>query len=202
MTLVRALALLASVVFLIRLLPQPVRLARRGATDGLSPLAAINALVSAVAWTAYGAVAHLPVVWVVSLLAMIPCTWQVVLLWHRTTRADLAWGGAFAATVVGAGLVGHLGFVLGGTVLVTTGPQVRAALVSSDLSGVAPATWRIALVDAVSWGLYGLVIRDGALIGYFVTLLVASLVVLARISWTERAAAATAALGVAAPGTP
>lgn len=198
MTLVRALALLASVVFLIRLLPQPVRLARRGSADGLSPLAALNALVSAVAWAAYGVAAHLPVVWTVSVLAVVPCAWQVALLRGHTTRTDLLWAAAFAGAVVAAAVVGHLGFVLGATVLVTTGPQVRAALVSSDLSGVAPATWRIAVIDAITWGLYGLAIRDGALIGYFVTLLVASLVVLARISWAERAAAAALAFPPAA----
>ena len=49
-----ALGLLASGVFLVRLLPQPVRLARTGVASGVSPLAALNSMLTMVAWVAYG----------------------------------------------------------------------------------------------------------------------------------------------------
>lgn len=189
MSAVQALALLASAVFLARLLPQPVRLARHGVAAGVSPLAALNAVVSAVAWIAYGLAAHLPVVWGVSVLALLPGVWQAVLLRPQVRRRDLAWSGAFAATLVVAASTGLLGVALGGTVLVTAGPQVRTALVSHDLSGLAPATWRIAIVDAITWGLYGAAIGDAALVGYFVVLLTTAVVVLGRIAWTSRPAA-------------
>ena len=55
MSSVDALGLLASVVFLVRLLPQPVRLARRPqVVAGVSALAALQAVVAAGAWVAYG----------------------------------------------------------------------------------------------------------------------------------------------------
>jgi phosphoglucosamine mutase len=54
-----ALGYFASAVFLVRLLPQPIRLARDGRPAGVSALAALNAVVSAFAWTAYGLIAGL-----------------------------------------------------------------------------------------------------------------------------------------------
>ena len=63
------------------------------------------------------------------------------------------------------------------------------ALVEDDLSGIAPATWRVALVDAATWGAYGWAVSDLALIGYFGVLTASSATILARIAWTERAAA-------------
>ena len=80
MSAVDALAIVASVVFLVRLLPQPLRLARHGVAEGVSALAALNAVISALAWVAYGLQAQLPVVWGVSVLALVPGVWQAMLL--------------------------------------------------------------------------------------------------------------------------
>lgn len=186
MSLTDALAVTASVVFLVRLLPQPIRLARSGVAAGVSSAAALNAVVSALAWIAYGLVQGLPVVWGVSVLALIPCTWQALLLRRQVTRRDLAAVGGFVVALVLAAAMGVLGVALAGTVLVTTGPQVRRVLREHDLSGVAPATWCVAVVDAVTWGAYGWAVSDAALIGYFVALLLAAVVVLSRLAWTSR----------------
>ena len=45
----RILALVASTVFLVRLLPQPIRLPRSGVATGVSAAPALNAVVSPVA---------------------------------------------------------------------------------------------------------------------------------------------------------
>lgn len=190
MSVVDLLAITASVVFLIRLLPQPIRLARSGVAAGVSSAAALNACVSAAAWIAYGASQGLPVVWGVSVLALIPSTWQAVLLRRQVTRRDLAAVGGFVAALLVAAALGVLGVALAGTVLVTTGPQVRRVLREHDLSGVAPATWWVAVVDAVTWGAYGWAVSDAALIGYFVALLAAAVIVLSRLAWTSRNPAA------------
>lgn len=188
MPVVDLLAIAASAVFLIRLLPQPIRLARSGVAAGVSSAAALNAVVSATAWIAYGLVQGLPVVWGVSVLALIPCTWQAVLLRRQITRRDLAAVGGFVAALLAAAAMGVLGVALAGTVLVTTGPQIRRVLREHDLSGIAPATWWVAIVDAVSWGAYGWAVSDAALIGYFIALLAAAVIVLTRLALTGRTA--------------
>lgn len=188
-----ALGYFASAVFLVRLLPQPIRLARDGRPAGVSALAALNAVVSAFAWTAYGLIAGLPVVWVVSILALIPGIWQAFLLRRELTRRDLVWASAYVAALSVAYAAGLLGAALAGTVLVTAGPQLYQALTETDLSGLAPNTWRIALLDAASWGLYGLALGDFALLGYFVVLTASAAIILIRIRQTRAAAAAAAA---------
>lgn len=186
MSAVDALAIVASVVFLVRLLPQPLRLARHGAAEGVSALAALNAVISALAWVAYGLQAQLPVVWGVSVLALVPGVWQATLLRRALGRQELAGAAAFVGALLAAAALGLLGVALGATVLVTTGPQVARALRVDDLSGVAPATWWVAIADAATWGAYGLAIGDAALVGYFVVLLASAVTVLWRISATSR----------------
>jgi uncharacterized protein with PQ loop repeat len=184
---VTVLALLASGVFLARLLPQPVRLARQGIDAGVAPLAAMNALVAAVAWLVYGWAADLPVVWVVSLLACVPGVWTVLLLGHKITGRDLVASALWVAVLVAAWFGGAFGAALGAGVLVTQGPQVLAALREDDLRGIAPMTWRLSLADAIVWGAYGWALGDPALLGYFVVLAVSSMIVLVRLRQTAPA---------------
>lgn len=183
------LALVASGIFLIRLLPQPFRLARGGGVSGVSALAALNAVVSACAWTAYGLQADLVVVWAVSVLALVPGIWQGVLLRREIRRRDLSWTGLYIVVLLLAAALGFLGVALAGTVLVTAGPQLRIAVTQDDLRGLAPATWWVGIFDATAWGLYGLAISDPALLGYFVVLVATAVVILSRIHWTQRTAA-------------
>lgn len=187
MSAVDALAIVASVVFLVRLLPQPVRLARRGVAVGVSALAALNAVISALAWMAYGLQADLPVVWGVSVLALGPSIWQAWLLRRDLDRRDLLGASLFVGALLAAAALDLLGVALGGTVLVTTGPQVARAVRSDDLSGLAPATWWVAIADAATWGAYGWAIGDAALVGYFVVLLGSAVTVLWRIGATAPA---------------
>lgn len=182
------LGIVASIVFIARLTPQPVRLARSGVADGVSALSALNALIAAVSWLVYGLVVDDPVVWIVSLVAVVPGLWAVVLLRHRTVPVDLVAAGAWAGVVVAAAVAGFLAAALGVGVVVTQGPQVWRACRDHDLSGLSPATWWLSILDAATWGAYGIAVVDPALIGYAAVLSTSALVVLVRISWTERAA--------------
>jgi hypothetical protein len=185
-----ALALVASCVFLCRLLPQPVRLARHGVDAGVSPLAAFNAVVVDGAWLAYGLWADLPAVWIVSLLAMIPGVWTAVLLRRKAGRWDVVGALAWVAALVAAATAGVFAGALGAGVLVTQGPQVVTAIRESDLRGIAPMTWRLALLDAIAWGAYGWVLQDPALLGYFAVLSICSVIVLVRLRQTAGVPAA------------
>jgi uncharacterized protein with PQ loop repeat len=178
------LALVASTIFLVRLLPQPVRLARTGIDDGVSALAAINALVNSVGWLVYGLAQELPVVWIVAALSLVPDAWTVALLRRRVGRRDIAVGFGLVGAIVLAAVTGTLAGLLAAGVVLTHGPQVLKALRDRDLRGIAPATWWVAIADATSWGLYGLVIGDPALQGYGAVLLVSAVTVLVRIWWT------------------
>lgn len=192
------LALLASGVFLVRLLPQPVRLVRHQVDAGVSPLSAMNALIADLAWLAYGLWAGIPAVWIVSVLALLPEVWTVALLRRKTRPVELGIAALWAGAILLSAPLGLLAAALGVGVLVTQGPQVLMALREDDLRGIAPATWRLALADAICWGAYGWAIGDPALLGYFAVLSTSAVIVLVRL----RVTAGRAAVSLAPASTP
>lgn len=194
------LGIVASGVFIARLTPQPVRLARSGVAEGVSPLSALNALISAVSWLVYGLVVDDPVVWIVSLVAVVPGAWAVMLLRRRTTARDLAIAGTWASLVAVAAIVGVLAAALAVGVVVTQGPQVLQACRDDDLRGLSPATWWLSILDATTWGAYGAAVGDAALLGYAAVLSTSAIIVLARIRWTSRAGRRAAPTGVPVTG--
>lgn len=176
----------APLVFLVRLVPQPLRLARTGVDQGVSPLAAFNQVLSEAAWLGYGLVAQRVSIWLVSALAAFPSAWQAAMLLPRSRRSDVYGAAAFAAAIGVAWAAGVLGAVLGASVLVTAGPQVVRAVRSADVSGIAAATWWLSLLDAALWGAYGWVIDDMALVGYWAVLTACAVTVLGRLSLARR----------------
>jgi uncharacterized protein with PQ loop repeat len=185
-TVATVLSIVAPVVYLVRLLPQPLRLYRTGVAAGVSPLSAMNGVIGDVGWLAYGLSAGLPAVWVVSSLALVPAIWTAALLRREVTRLDLAGAAAWAVVLVVSAALGVVGVSLAAGVVVSQGPQVLEALRDDDLSGIAPSTWWVAVLDAGTWGAYGVAVGDAALMGYGVVLSAAAAVVLARIEWTVR----------------
>ena len=177
---------LATFAFLIRLLPQPIRLMRTGVPDGVSPMAVMNIALTELAWLLYGLIEGLVPVWVVSLPALPLGLWTVVLIRRQITRRDLLGSGIWLATIALGWLTGPLAVVLAASVLVNYGPQVVTALRGRRLDGLAPATWWLALADATLWGAYGIAVGDPALIGYCVVLTASALVILWRIRRTAR----------------
>lgn len=180
------LSFVASAIFLVRLLPQPARLWRTGVSAGVSAVAAANAVTSAAAWLIYGLAHGVVVVWVVSIIALVPGVWTVLLLRCEFGRTDLLAAGAVVSAFAIAAALGVFGAALSLGVLATAGPQVWRAIREADLRGIAPATWFVALADASLWGAYGIVISDGALEGYGAVLLTSATIVLGRIAWTRR----------------
>jgi uncharacterized protein with PQ loop repeat len=187
LTVVEVLAVIAPLVYLVRLLPQPVRLWRTGVAAGVSPLAAMNGVIGDIGWLAYGLSAGLPAVWAVSAVALVPATWTVALLRRRVVRTDLVIAGAWAAVLVVSAGLGVVGITLALGVLITQGPQVWAAIRSRDLRGIAPGTWWLSVLDALTWGSYGAAVGDEALMLYGMVLIVSATIVLGRIHWTRRA---------------
>lgn len=181
------LALIASGVFLGRLLPQPLRTLRTGRVDGVSALAAMNALIADGAWLAYGLSARVTAVWLVSVPALAVSSWTVLLI-RRVVRArDLALASAWLAAVGACAAAGSLPAALSLTVVVCCGPAVWSAFSSPSPVGVSAWTWWLAVADASSWGAYGLAIGDGALQLYGAVLLATAVAMLLRLGPVRRA---------------
>ncbi len=175
---------LAAAAFFARLLPQPLKLWRTGLPQGVSALAALNNVVTDVGWLLYGVASSTTQVWLTASVALVPGIWTVVLLRSHTTTRQVALAGVWLG-VVGITLpLGLVGGVLAVSVLVNHGPQVWTVLREDDLSGVAVTTWRLAILDATLWGLFGAIGDevDGALVGYGVVLLLTAIVVLVRVA--------------------
>lgn len=189
------LAVVASVVFLARLLPQPLRSLRTGRIEGVSLLAAVNAAVADGAWMAYGLSAHLPAIWVVSLPAFVLSAFTAVILRGQATRRDLALGGGWTVVVAATAAAGPtaLTLVLAATVVVCCGPTVWSAYRTRHPDGISPLTWLLAVADASSWGAYGVVVRSPALELYAVVMGITSAAMLSRMHATRGLAVAQTA---------
>ena len=194
--LIPLLAVAASLVFLARLLPQPLRTFRTGEVAGVSCLAAMNALVADAAWLLYGLTAGVLAVWLVSVPAVVLSGWTVLLLrrtigWRSAAIAS-GWLGLIVACAVG----GALPLALSLTVLVCCGPAVWSAFSTRSPVGLSRWTWWLAVADAATWGCYGLAIGDGALQMYGAVLMVTAGSVLMRLRSVGVAAAAAPPAGL------
>jgi uncharacterized protein with PQ loop repeat len=188
------LAIVASAIYLVRLLPQPIKTLRTGKVEGASWLGAANTLIADGAWFAYGLTAHIPPVWLVSIPAVAASAWTVALLRNEITAVNAAVAAAWLSTVLVAAEAGALGAVLTGTVLVTCGPHLVSAFRSREPAGVSRTTWRIAIADALSWGLYGVAIGNVALEGYGLALLATAILMLLRLTTVTTAQQSLAGL--------
>jgi uncharacterized protein with PQ loop repeat len=175
------LALAASLVFLVRLLPQPLRTLRTGQVAGVSVAAAANAFIADAAWLAYGLSARVVAVWLVSVPALLASGWTVILLRRSAGGRDLALSATWLVAVAVAAAGGVLSLALSMAVVVCCGPAVWTAYRSAAPDGLSRWTWWLAVADASLWGSYGLVIGDGALRMYGIVMLVTVAAVLVRL---------------------
>lgn len=175
------LGLLASLLYLIRLVPQPIRTLRTGQVAGVSGLAALNTLISDGAWLCYGLVAAVVPVWLVSIPAIAASALTVALLRRTIGRGDLAVASLWAALVVACAAGGVLTLALAATVLVTCGPALWSAYSHRHPVGLSRSTWWLAIADALAWGSYGVAIGDRALELYGVVQLLTAVAILVRL---------------------
>jgi len=185
---------LGGLIFVLRLVPQPLRLWRTGVRDGVSWLATVNGIVSTSGWLAYGVLVERAVLWVPSVVALVPEVVTLVLLGvrppdRRQLALFLGWFG-LVALAYPVGGVAALGGMIGLGVVVGVTPAVVTALRNDNLEGIARRTWQIALLDAALWGAYGFGTAEPLTAFYGIVLGTGASIILYRVAVTRRRSAA------------
>lgn len=160
MTLAAALVLAGTCLAAVFLVPQIRRVFVTRDTSGVSP-----------AWAAFGVVTN--------------SAWILYLVGQRL------WAPAFApalAFVTYGSLLAVMGVEGFAVALVLTPavqiiPEVGAKFRDASLRGVSPGTWWLGLAEAICWGWFGLIVGDGALVGYGAVMSFGPAVILIR-WWT------------------
>lgn len=190
MTFGELLGWIGGLLVVVRLLPQPWHTWRTGAVHGVSGTALANNLVSDVGWTAFGVATGLTPLWVAAGATVAVDVVALVVARRAVGTRALALAGAWAGALAAAWVVGGpvvFGTALGLATAVCHAPQVVTALRSTDLSGLHPATWWLALADAALWGGYGLATGELGVVVYGIVLGTAGTIVLTRLAVTRRA---------------
>lgn len=183
-------AIIATAVTFVQVVPQVVRLMRLKRTEGASPAWAAIGMVINIGWTAYVIAEELWVTIPAVLAAVISFGLVLYLLWRNGADVRVA---VIAGIVVGAAAVG-LQLVAGWTVLGTVlglsnglylGPSVWAAWRSHAPAGVAPLTWVLTAAEGALWGYYGVLVEAVPIMVYGSTALLLAALILLRL-WITR----------------
>ena len=186
----------AVVVALAHPVPQVVRVLRTRSVAGVSgPTTWLGCAINT-AWVTYGIARGLVPVAVLSGAYVVGYVTVAVLLVRRGNRRGIGTGLLAAAGLAGLVVIAGwtaLGTVLALAVLPQFLPQVVEAWTADDLTGLAPGTYLIAVLDGVVWGGFGVVAGDRPLMLYGVIMCsVAVAVLVPRHRWAARQAPAAA----------
>lgn len=170
LTLTASLGVLAPLLTVARGVPQAVRIVRRDA-DGVSVATWLLFVSVAQLWVAYGVIFHVPA----EVAANVPnALVAAVVVFFAARERSCATRSALVALALTAGVAAlatiavvadahwlvALPAVCGSLFLFV--PQLVTVMAGTDLDGVSPTTWTLALVTALAWGLYGALIRQPA----------------------------------------
>jgi len=170
LNLLNMLLVIANVVGVAMLIPQAVRLHRTGQLGGISAHWIGFGLMMNAGWLVYGLVKDLPGLIPVSAAAFGVYVWifrramtlsRSVAVTAATSAVALAVVSFVVALVAGVTVAG---IWLGLLYTVQFLPAAIEAVIADDLSGLAPATWALALLEAVIWTYYGVATGDLSLL--------------------------------------
>ena len=178
-------AVIATVLAVITLIPQIMKLWRTRNAEGVSATWAAFGTVSNGAWAAYLASQSLwlalPSTSVMAVFDLIP-----LLLIGWTGRSILratSLGTLWARALTAAGLVGGwqgLGLILGVSFGVQATPSLWTAFHTWAPRGISSGTWQLILIEGVLWGVYGAGYSDRAVVVYGILSTIASALMLGR----------------------
>lgn len=180
----------AVVIALAHPVPQVVRVLRTRSVAGVSGSTTWLGFAVNLAWVSYGVARGLLPVAVLSTAYVVGYGVVGVLLVGRGNRRGIGTGVLAGSVLVGLVLLGGwgvLGTVLALAVLPQFLPQVVEAWRADDLTGLAPGTYLLGIVDGVVWGSFGVVAGDRPLVLYGVVMCsVAIAVLVPRHRWAAR----------------
>jgi uncharacterized protein with PQ loop repeat len=170
-------------------LPQLARVRRAGTTAGVSWSWAALTSVNNAAWLGYFALSGFWTALVPAISATVLSGLLAVVLARRgggVPRRPLllasAWTLVLLTAGAGFGRTG-LGSALAVAFLIQVTPSVWTVYRSRDTAGVSRGTWLLIFGELLCWGVFGIHEADPRLIVLGATGVVASLLVLARVSW-------------------
>ncbi len=182
----------AVVVALAHPVPQIVRVLRTRSVAGVSGSTTWLGLAINLAWVSYGVARGLVPVAVLSTAYVLGYGVVGALLVARGNRRGIGTGALAGVGLAGLVVVGGwtaLGTVLALAVLPQFLPQVVEAWRADDLTGLAPGTYLIAVLDGIVWGGFGVVAGDRPLMLYgLIMCSVAVAVLIPRYRWAARQA--------------
>lgn len=181
-------------------LPQLARVRRSGTTAGVSWSWAALTSVNNAAWMGYFALSGFWTALVPAVSATVLSGQLAVVLARRgggIPKRPLvlasAWAVLLLTAAAASGRTG-LGSVLAVAFALQVTPSVWTVYRSPDTAGVSRATWLLILGELLCWGVFGIHEADPRLIVLGATGVVASLLVLARVSWPRAGRASAAQL--------
>lgn len=183
-----SLPLVAAFLAVPQFLPQLARVRRTGTMAGVSWSWAALTSANNAAWLAYFALSGFWTALVPAISATVLSGWLAVVLARHggVPRRPLLLTSVWALVLLVAGLVfgrAGLGSALAVAFLLQVTPSVWTVYRSRDTAGVSRGTWLLIFGELFCWGVFGIHEADPRLIVLGITGVVASLLVLARVSW-------------------
>ena len=191
------LPLVAAFLAVPQFLPQLARVRRAGTTAGVSWSWAALTSVNNAAWLGYFALSGFWTALVPAISATVLSGQLAVVLARRggMPKRPMMLASAWVVVLLTAAAVfgrTGLGSALAVAFALQVTPSVWTVYRSSDTAGVSRGTWLLIFGELLCWGVFGIHEADPRLIVLGATGVVASLLVLARVSWprADRAPAA------------
>ena len=188
-TLFASLPLVAAVLAVPQFLPQLVRVRRAGTTAGVSWSWAALTSVNNAAWLGYFALSGFWTALVPAISATAASGLLAVELARRgggMPKLPMVLTSVWAVVLLTAGVAfgrAGLGSALAVAFLLQVTPSVWTVYRSRDMAGVSRGTWLLIFGELLCWGMFGIHEADPRLIVLGATGVIASLLVLARVSW-------------------
>ena len=185
------LPLVAAFLAVPQFLPQLARVRRAGTTAGVSWSWAALTSVNNAAWMGYFALSGFWTALVPAISATVLSGQLAVVLARRgggMPKRSLVLVSAWAVVLLTAAAVSGrtgLGSALAVAFALQVTPSVWMVYRSKDTAGVSRGTWLLIFGELLCWGVFGIHEADPRLIVLGATGVVASLLVLARVSWTR-----------------